>query len=601
MIVYGDAVREVSRRHALEHARFEIGLALPTPGVESVRRTLLQLGEIEQALEDAPRDTRAGVLEDRARAAARAATDAAADAFERVVGAPSSDARAAGRAREDLRRARRALALVPPSDEAMHVRVPEGFAFYALLPESYRACARRWAGEREGAAAGDVLVLGVRSIGTALSAVVAAALRACGLPVRRATARPVGHPFARRIEGRVPHASHGIVVDEGPGLSGSSMLAAADMLLRSGAASVDLFPAHASGPGVAASPTARRRWHSFPSYVAGYGDHGQGVRGLAHALWSEVDALREDEPEAFEDWSGGAWRARLYDHRSHWPAVPRALERTKLLVTGRSGRRVLFKFAGLATAPRGRGSMADAIARRISDLSRQGWVAPSLGVTRGFVALEWLAGAPCAAASARHEDLACVAAYLVASARGPLPPRVARTARERLVAMTRTNTAEALGEELAHAAVEVLVGSGAPQNDMPAAGDGRMAPHEWIRTPEGRLVKTDAGGHELDHTWVGRQPLPWDLAGTILEWDLDGDRAAELVADFESRSGLRVRESLPGYLVAYAAHRLGQCRFFAETEPDPLEREILERGLERWRETVARLLTNRAPETERVA
>jgi len=601
MIVYGDAVREVSRSRALEHARFEIGLAIRAPGVESVRRSLLQLGEIEQALEDAPGAARAERRDDDACAAARAATDAAADAFERVLGASPADPRVATHAREDLRRAGRALSLVPSAEAPLRVRLPEGFAFYALLPESYRASARRWAGERERASGDDVLVLGVRSIGTALSAVVAAALRACDVRVRRATVRPVGHPFARQVQANVPRASRGIVVDEGPGLSGSSMLAAADLLRRSGIATVDLFPAHAAGPGAAASPAARRRWHSLSSYVAGHGEPEHGARGLAKALWNEIDALRGDEPVECEDWSAGAWRPRLYDQPSQWPAVPRALERTKLVVTGRSGRRVLFKFAGLASAPRGRGSMADAITRRISDLARQGWTAPSLGMTRGFIALEWVAGSPCSASDARPEDLARAVTYLLASARGPLPPRVAREARERLLEMTRRNTTEALGNELAHAAVETLDASGAPPSNMPEAGDGRTAPHEWIRTPEGRIVKTDAGGHELDHTWVGRQPLPWDLAGTILEWDLHGDRAAELVADFEARSGLVVRECLPGFLIACAAHRLGQCRFFADIEPDRLEREILERACGRWREKLVSLISDRATRSERVA
>ncbi|HET9251719.1 MAG TPA: hypothetical protein VFP58_06340 [Candidatus Eisenbacteria bacterium] len=600
MIVYGDAVREVSRRHALENACFEIDLAIGEPGCEAVRRALIHLGEIEQALQDASSGAEAP---DGPARAARAASDAAADAFERLLGSDPVDPRAARRAREDLRRARRFLALVPPSQESLLVRIPEGFAYYCLLPDSYRACARRWAEEHEEDAERDVLVLGVRSIGTTLSAVVAAALRARGFRARRETARPVGHPLARRVEGRVPPASRGIVVDEGPGLSGSSMLAAADMLRSSGIdpASIDFVPAHAAGPGIAASASARRRFRSHASYVAGHGAPEGGVPGLAQALWGGIEALRGDEPGPCEDWSHGAWRALLFQAPSQWPAVIRALERPKLLVTGASGRRVLFKYAGLATAPRGRASMADAAARRLSELARHGWVSAPLGVSLGFVATDWIAGVPCTSSDAPSEALACVSAYLVASARGPLPPREARDARRRLTDMVRVNVAEALDRDSASAALDILEGSGAPGRHMPAAGDGRMAPHEWIRTPEGRLVKTDAGGHDLDHTWVGRQPLPWDVAGTILEWDLPGERAAAFVADLEARSGLRAGACLPGYLVAYAAHRLGQCRFFAEAERDPLEREILERALERWRETLLRLLGTGLEQRERVA
>jgi hypothetical protein len=601
MIVYGDAVRELSRRRALEQASFEIGLSVRAPEAEALRRALIHLGEIEQAIEDAALGAGPGFQDDAGCADLRAATDAAADALERGQGAPPSDVRAAARAREDLRRARRALAQVTPSEDAWRVRLPEGFAFYALLPDSYRACARRWAEEHADDAERDVLVLGVRSIGTALSAVVAAALRASGFRTRRATVRPVGHPFARRVEGLVPLGAHGIVVDEGPGLSGSSMLAAVDLLRRSGFASVDLFPAHGSGPGAAATSAARRLWHSLPSYAAGYGAPDRGVPGLAAALWRGIEALRGDEPREAEDWSGGAWRARLYDEPSRWPAVSRALERPKLLVTGVSGRRVLFKYAGLATGPRGRGSMADAIARRLSDLARRGWGAPPLGVALGFVAHDWVAGVPCESANPPSEALACVSAYLAASCRGPLPPREAREAHRRLVEMVRVNVTEALGEDASVAALDIVEASAAPGCDMPAAGDGRMAPHEWIRTPEGRLVKTDAGGHEVDHTWIGAQPLPWDVAGTMLEWNLFGDRAAAFLEDFESRCGVRVEDSLPGYLVAYAAHRLGQCRFFGEAERDPVERRILERACEGWRERLLRLLGDQSDRGERVA
>jgi hypothetical protein len=245
--------------------------------------------------------------------------------------------------------------------------------------------------------------------------------------------------------------------------------------------------------------------------------------------------------------------------------------------------------------------MADATARRLSDLARRGWVAPPLGVALGFVAQDWLAGVPCESADSSPEALATVSAYLAASARGPLPPRKARESRRRLLEMVRVNVAEALGEDASVAALDIVEASGAPARDMPAAGDGRMAPHEWIRTPDGRLVKTDAEGHELDHTWVGGQPLPWDVAGTILEWELFGDRAASFLEDFESRCGVRAGDCLPGYLVAYAAHRLGQCRFFAEAEGDPLERRNLERAFEGWRVRVQRLLGDHSERRERVA
>ena len=65
----------------------------------------------------------------------------------------------------------------------------EGFALYALYPESYLEAARR------SGLGPDTRVLGIRSIGAALGALVAAALQA----KPAITVRPVGHPFAREV------------------------------------------------------------------------------------------------------------------------------------------------------------------------------------------------------------------------------------------------------------------------------------------------------------------------------------------------------------------------------------------------------------------
>src|SRR5215217_4658376 len=76
-------------------------------------------------------------------------------------------------------------------DGAMTLRTneAEGYAFYALYPESYLEAARRSGlGPR-------TAVIGIRSIGTGLAALVAAVLRT-PLPV---TVRPVGHPYRREL------------------------------------------------------------------------------------------------------------------------------------------------------------------------------------------------------------------------------------------------------------------------------------------------------------------------------------------------------------------------------------------------------------------
>ena len=84
------------------------------------------------------------------------------------------------------------LPRVAPSPDwpaEVELRIPEGFAFYAVYPEAYVDAARRLklvAAPR---------VIGIRSIGTSLAAVVAAALDAPE-PI---TVRPVGDPAARMV------------------------------------------------------------------------------------------------------------------------------------------------------------------------------------------------------------------------------------------------------------------------------------------------------------------------------------------------------------------------------------------------------------------
>ena len=76
-------------------------------------------------------------------------------------------------------------------------------------------------------------MLGVRSIGTSLSAVVAAVLGERGCDVATWTVRPHGHPFDRRLAlgpglaARLSERSDAelLVVDEGPGMSGSTFAA----------------------------------------------------------------------------------------------------------------------------------------------------------------------------------------------------------------------------------------------------------------------------------------------------------------------------------------------------------------------------------------
>src|SRR5207248_4140661 len=118
-------------------------------------------------------------------------------------------------------------------DTPLTVKIPEGFAFYALYPEQYCLAALHWLADHKTASPRRAAVVGIRSIGTTLSAVVSAALGAAGWEVQRLTVRPTGHPYSRQAEitrEELGEAVWGLVVDEGPGQSGSSMAATAAAL-----------------------------------------------------------------------------------------------------------------------------------------------------------------------------------------------------------------------------------------------------------------------------------------------------------------------------------------------------------------------------------
>lgn|GEM_PF-6867636 len=145
--------------------------------------------------------------------------------------------------------------------EALRMKIPEGFSFYSVFPESYLESAhalRNFLGEAE------LRVVGIRSIGTALGSIVAEAAGACDFW----TVRPVGHPFQREIsadddfKNTIVPESHYAVVDEGPGLSGSSFASVAAWLVARGVPweRIHFLPAHPHPPGNDGSDSVRKIW-----------------------------------------------------------------------------------------------------------------------------------------------------------------------------------------------------------------------------------------------------------------------------------------------------------------------------------------------------
>ncbi|HEX4602522.1 MAG TPA: hypothetical protein VH724_00880, partial [Candidatus Angelobacter sp.] len=161
--------------------------------------------------------------------------------------------------------------------DLLSIATPEGFAYYALHPVAYADALLRIP-----LLTNHLLVVGIRSIGTTLSAVTAAAARLCGAAARRITVRPEGHPYNRHtallprqlaiVQDAVSSGATFAIVDEGPGLSGSSFLSVAEALEGAGAPreKIVLLSGHEPNVNTLCAPDAAQRWQRYKNVaVAG--------------------------------------------------------------------------------------------------------------------------------------------------------------------------------------------------------------------------------------------------------------------------------------------------------------------------------------------
>ena len=415
--------------------------------------------------------------------------------------------------------------IFPPSGlpREVRVRLPEGYAFYTLYPEAYAVAARQLK------LTAPARVIGLRSIGTGLAAVVAATL--CAPPPM--TLRPVGHPFDRKLSispalaaDLLEGQAHYIIVDEGPGLSGSSFGAVADWLEDEGvpAERIAFLPGHDGQLGPHASARHRDRWNNAQRPTASLDTF---LQGWVEELVGPLDA-------PMTDISGGLWRPLWSASEAAWPAIDPAWERRKFLAR-RGTDTWLVKFAGLG--PIGEEKLALAFR-----LHQAGIGAEPIGLTHGWLVQRW------------HED---------ALPTRPSTDELARYLRLRssLPAKQGASLADLLGMaqhnvpalRTWHLDLDKL-----EQRVRPVRIDGRMAAHEWLRLPSGQLLKADALDHHASHDLVGCQDLAWDLAGAAVELNLPEQE----VTDLRQRLGIDP-DLLAFSLPAYTAFRIGAHRMSA--------------------------------------
>jgi hypothetical protein len=80
---------------------------------------------------------------------------------------------------------------------------------------------------------------------------------------------------------------------------------------------------------------------------------------------------------------------------------------------------------------------------------------------------------------------------------------------DQLVTMVRRNVPELRGWYPPTEMLQALV--------QPVKTDGRLHAHEWLRLPDGQLLKADALDHHRGHDLIGAQDIAWDVAGAITE------------------------------------------------------------------------------------
>jgi hypothetical protein len=425
-----------------------------------------------------------------------------------------------------------------------HVEVndPEGYAYYGLFPETFAAAAEKF--YRETGALHTVCI-GIRSIGTSLSAVVAGTIAELGGPVESMTVRPRGHPFDRetlvseaiRARWRSHAHSHFVIVDEGPGLSGSSFSSVAQALSDCGVPDSRIFfiPSWDPHPSSLLSEQARDRWTRHTRVV------GEFESDVASSDW-----LHESfGPGEWRDLSAGKWREYCYAEPSEFPAVQPQHERRKFVRLENPKR--MAKFVGF-------GSRGHAAFERARAFHEAGFAPEPIALTNGFLVSEFVPGRPATAAT-RSCDLIRPMAAMLAHIRREFPSNAA-VPWDALIQMVHTNVEETLGPDWVDRARRLSTLQSVIEDSPTHQLDGRMLPHEWIETAEG-FLKTDVADHGDDHFFPGPQDIAWDVAGVVTEFCFNPAETSAFLNEYlRASADSDIGRRISFYRVAYAAFRL---------------------------------------------
>jgi hypothetical protein len=267
---------------------------------------------------------------------------------------------------------------------------------------------------------------------------------------------------------------------------------------------------------------------------------------------------------------GGDWRRFLIPASDGWPAVWPQMERLKYL----SGdRQQMLTFEG-------HGHYGAQVRARNEALSDSGFGTPYFGHQNGFGVHALTTGHAAQRGDLTRELLAHIADYCAWRAKEFSAPSANRDELER---MTRTNFEREFGRTLRDLELPIKA---------PTICDNRMAPHHWLLSSDGRWLKLDAAIHGDDHFFPGPCDIAWDLAGIIVEWNLDRSASDQLLTEYFRQTGDQVARRIPGYEIAYATFRLGWSKMAMASVHDSDEEARLARDYRRYRQLLQKLMSN---------
>jgi hypothetical protein len=513
--------------------------------------------------------------------------------------------------------------------EAMTITVPEGFAYYALHPLAFAGVLDKISSSAKRAA-----VIGIRTIGSTLSAVTAAAARKRGLHAERITVRPIGHPYDRRTEfspgqlqfvrKEISAGAEFLIVDEGPGLSGSSFLSVGESLVQAGVTpeKVTLIGSHEPNVDALCAPEGPRRWRQFRSIAAivpiskppeaevwiGGGEWRR------HFLSSEVRPLfvlvdpvkveaqdftacgktlfEEARRVSGQDFSRAGQTSLPYRRRQarspricsgapqtaertegmhqhlkwlSWPASWSNFERLKYLSSSTCAEPRFFKFLGLA-------HYGGRVLERETQVARAGFGPQPKMEDEGFVSYPLISGRPMTASDLSESVLGRMAVYCAFRLHNFHAETVNLNSLQQMAV-----------HNLQELKLEMPVRL---QLEKPVLVDARMQPHEWLLTSTGQMLKTDSGSHGDDHFFPGVSDIAWDLAGAIVEWQMDQQQSGVFLEMYRRASGDDAKPRIANFIKAYTVFRCAFCMMAANAMQGTEEQARLEQAAANYGEAL---------------